>query len=302
MGNPGKVEKTYISEEGMQDLWNVWYKELHNDRSGLTIKINRIIESKQSEYQRIDVIDSDDFGKLLVLYGSLMVCDNDNNAYNEMITHVPLFSHPAPDEVLIIGGGDCGALTEVMKHPEVKKCTMCELDRMVVETAQKHFPYLTTGLVDPRANLIFQDGKKFIELGGEKYDLIILDLSDPVGPAADLFQREFYEKVYDCLKDDGILVAQTESPFYNKRTVRAIHKNLNELFPIARMYTCHMPIYPSALWSFGFGSKKYDPIADFDQQRCDKLNLDTRYYNAEVHKGAFALPQFIKELLPGQKP
>ncbi len=301
MSDKEKLNKTYISEEGMDDLWNVWYKELHNGQSGLTIKIDRIVESKKSEFQRIDVLDSQDFGKLLVLYGSLMVCDNDNNAYNEMITHVPLFSHPNPENVLIIGGGDCGALTEVMKHPEVKKCTMCELDRMVVETAQEHFPYLTTGLVDARANLIFQDGKVFINQTNELYDLIILDLSDPIGPAADLFQKEFYQKVHDRLKDDGILVAQTESPFFNCKTVRAIFKNLNEIFPLAKMYTCHMPIYPSALWSFGFGSKKYDPIADFDQARWDRLKLETRYYNDEVHKGSFALPQFARKLMPNVK-
>lgn len=298
MDKSSKTDRAYITEEGMDDLWDVWYKELHNGQSGLTIKIDRIIESKKSEFQRIDVIESKDFGKLLVLYGSLMVCDNDNNAYNEMISHIPLFSHPDPENVLIIGGGDCGALTETMKHPEVKKCTMCELDRMVVETSQEHFPYLTTGLVDPRATVVFRDGKEFIEQSRELYDIILLDLSDPVGPAADLFQKDFYQKVHDCLKDDGILVAQTESPFFNKKTVQAIHKNLSEIFPIARMYTCHMPIYPSALWSFGFGSKRYDPIKDFQQKRYDSLRLATRYYNDDIHRGAFALPQFARELLP----
>ncbi len=163
----------YITETGMNDLWNVWYSELHNHNSGLTIKINRVLESTQSEFQRIDIVENDDFGKLLVLYGSLMVCDRDNNAYNEMITHVPLFSHPSPKEVLIIGGGDCGALTEVLKHPEVKRCTMCEIDKMVVEVSKRHFPNLTAGLSDPRANVVYQDGKKFIEDGREKFDLIL---------------------------------------------------------------------------------------------------------------------------------
>lgn len=288
----------YITEDGMTDLWNVWYSELHDGLSGLTVKIDKVIESTQSEFQRIDVIDTKDFGKMLVLYGSLMACDNDNNAYNEMITHVPLFSHPSPKKVLIIGGGDCGALTEVMKHPEVEKCIMCEIDKEVVEVSKRHFPYLTEGINDPRTELLFADGKKFIEETDEKFDVIILDLSDPIGPAADLFQKEFHQKVYDCLNDDGILVAQTESPFYNKKTVTSLFENFSDIFPIAKMYTCFMPIYPSSFWSFGFCSKKYDPLKDFDQERYDELKLVTKYYNNDIHYGAFALPQFAKELLP----
>jgi len=290
------IEKKYIAEDGMVDLWDVWYKELHNGQSGLTVKIKRIIASDESEFQRIDVLDTEDFGKMLVLYGSLMVCDNDNNAYNEMIAHVPLFVHPKPDKVLIIGGGDCGALTETTCHPEVKSIVMCEIDKKVVEVAKEHFPALTEGLNDKRAKLIFQDGKKYIDETDSRHDIIILDLSDPVGPAADLFQKQFHQKVYERLTDDGILVAQTESPFYNKETVQAIYKNLNSIFPIVRMYTCFMPIYPSGYWSFAFCSKKYDPVKDFDKKRFDKLNLKTRYYNDDTHKAAFALPQFVKEL------
>ncbi len=226
-----------------------------------------------------------------------MVCDNDNNAYNEMISHIPLFVHPAPKEVLIIGGGDCGALTEVLKHPGVGRCTMCEIDKMVVETAEKHFPYLTRGITDGRAKLVFEDGKNFIERGRSQFDIIMLDLSDPVGPAADLFQKSFHKKVHDQLHDDGIMIAQTESPFYNKATVKAMYKNLREIFPIVRMYTCFMPIYPSTYWSFAFCSKKYDPLNDFDQARYDKLKLKTRYYNDDIHRASFALPQFVRDLI-----
>ncbi len=287
----------YITETAMNDLWNVWYSELHNFNSGLTLKINRVVESTQSEFQRIDIIENNDFGKLLVLYGSLMCCDRDNNAYNEMITHVPLFSHPSPKEVLIIGGGDCGALTEVLKHPEVKRCTMCEIDKMVVEVSKRHFPRLTAGLSDPRANVVYQDGKKFIEDGREKFDIILLDLSDPVGPAADLFQKSFHQSVYDHLNADGIMVAQSESPYYNQETVRDIYKNLREIFPVVRMYTCFMPIYPSTYWSFAFCSKGIDPIRNFDQARWDKIKPQTQYYNDEIHLAAFVLPQFVRALV-----
>ncbi|MEW5795102.1 MAG: polyamine aminopropyltransferase [Candidatus Zixiibacteriota bacterium] len=287
----------YITEEGMEDLWNVWYSELHNHTSGLTLKVNRVVESCRSEFQRIEILENNDFGKILVLYGSLMVCDRDNNAYNEMITHVPLFCHPSPNEVLIIGGGDCGALTEVLKHLEVKRCTMCEIDRMVVEVSKRHFPRLTVGLEDRRARVVYQDGKKFIEDTSEKFDLILLDLSDPVGPAADLFQKSFHQSVFDRLNNNGIMVAQSESPYYNQETVRAMYRNLREIFPLVRMYTCFMPIYPSAFWSFAFCSKGIDPVRDFDQARYDKTKPSTRYYNAEIHRAAFSLPQFVRELV-----
>lgn len=287
----------YITEQGMDDLWNVWYSELHNHTSGLTLKVNRVVESLQSEFQRIDVFENDDFGRLLVLYGSLMVCERDNNSYNEMITHVPLFCHPSPKEVLIIGGGDCGALTEVLKHPEVRRCTMCEIDKMVVEVSKKHFPHLASGLDDRRANVIYQDGKVFIERTKEKFDLILMDLSDPVGPAADLFQKSFHRQVSGRLNENGIMVAQSESPYYNQETVRALYRNLREIFPVVKMYTCFMPIYPSAYWSFAFCSKGIDPIRDFDQARYDKIKPTTRYYNDEIHRASFILPQFVRELL-----
>lgn len=297
MNKEKNINKAYITEEGMTDLWNVWYSELHDGQSGLTLKVDRIIESKKSDFQRIDVIENRDFGKLLVLYGSLMVCDNDNNAYNEMISHVPLFAHPAPKNVLIVGGGDCGALTEVLKHPEVEHCTMCEIDKKVVETSEKYFPHLTRGLTDPRAKVLFEDGKTYIGRGKNQFDIIILDLSDPVGPAADLFQKEFHQQVFRQLKEDGILAAQTESPFYNQGTVKSLYKNLGEIFPIVKMYTCFMPIYPSGYWSFGFCSRKYHPLDNFDQNRYDKLNLRTKYYNDDVHRAAFALPQFVRKLI-----
>jgi spermidine synthase len=280
----------------MTDLWNVWYSELHEGHSGLTIKIDRIVESVQSEFQRIDILETRNFGRALVLYGSLMAADKDNNAYNEMITHIPLFTHPKPKRALIIGGGDCGALTEVLKHPEIEECVMCEIDKMVVEVSKKYFPYLTTGCADKRAKLVFEDGLKYIENGKDKFDVIMLDLSDPVGPAEGLFQRPFYEKVAARLNDDGIMVAQSESPFYHQNSVKGIYANLKGVFPTIKMYTAFMPIYPSAYWSFAFCSKKYDPIKDFDRKRVEALNLRTKYYNADVHTAAFALPQFVKEL------
>ena len=293
----GKGSEPYIEESSMTDLWDLWMTELHQGKSGLTVKVNGLVESYQSKFQRIDILDTADFGKMLVLYGSMMVADKDLTSYNEMITHVPLFTHPKPDNVLIIGGGDCGALTNVMKHPEVKKATMCEIDKMVVEVCKRHFPHLTAGVKDRRAKLVFKDGKDFIAKGKEKFDIIMLDLSDPVGPAADLFQKKFHQQVYNRLKSDGILVAQSESPYFNPETVEQMYRNLRDIFPIVKRYTAHVPIYPSSYWSFAFCSKKYHPIDDFDAARYRLLKLKNDYYNADTHLGAFCLPEYVKKLI-----
>ena len=290
--------KEYITEASMTDLWNMWITELHQGKSGLTFKVSRVLESFQSEFQRIEVIETEDFGTTLVLYGSLMASEKDTNAYNEMIAHVPLFVHPNPKEVLIIGGGDVGSATNVLMHPEVGRCTVCEIDKMVVEVSRKYFPRLTKGLADPRCNMVYQDGKIFVKEAKEKFDVVILDLSDPVGPAADLFQKSFHQQVFDMLGKDGILIAQSESPLFNPETVQMMYKNLREIFPIVRMYTCHMPIYPSCLWSFAFCSKKYDPLEDFDAARYENTKLtDCQYYNDQIHFASFALPTYVQKLI-----
>jgi len=288
--------KTVVAT-GVDTPWDLRYSELHSGDSGLTFKIERVIEATRSEFQRIDVLESKQFGKMLALYGSLMVAENDHNAYNEMISHVPLFTHPDPKRVLIIGGGDCGALTETLKHTGVTSCTMCEIDKQVVETSQKHFPHLTSGVDDPRAELLFRDGKEYVKESDDKFDVAMLDLSDPVGPAADLFQKPFHRDMYEKLTDDGIMVAQSESPFYNGDAIKAMWANLRDIFPIVKLYTCFMPIYPSSFWSFMLCSKKYDPVNDFDESRWSMNPLSTRYYNPEIHRAAFAHPQWVKKLL-----
>ena len=295
-----KVPDTYIIESSMEDLWNVWFTELHLGNSGITVKVKRLVETTQSKFQRIDILDTEDFGKMLVLYGSIMVAEKDLHSYNEMITHVPLFTHPKPDKVLIIGGGDGGALTNIVKHPEVKKAVMCEIDRKVTELSIKHFPKITGGFADKRAKVVFRDGQEYITKTKEKFDIIILDLSDPVGPAAELFQKKFHKKIFNRLNKDGIMVAQSESPYYNDATVRHMYRNLREIFPIVKMYTAYVPIYPSCFWSFAFCSKKYHPIIDFDIDRYKKSKLKNNYYNLDMHIGSFALPEFVKKII-GEK-
>ncbi len=286
-----------IREESMTDLWNVWFSELHQNRVGLNIKIKQLIFSGESQFQRIDVLDTYEFGKMLVLYGSIMITEKDEFVYHEMLGHVPLFTHPNPKQVLVIGGGDGGTIREVLKHPEVERATLVEIDEMVVQKCQEYFPEVASELGNPRAKVIFADGEKFLNTTWEKYDVILCDASDPIGPAEVLFQKDFHQMAYDRLNDDGIFVTQSESPFFHQRTLKNLYQNLSRIFPIVRVYWAYIPTYPSAIWSFTLCSKKYDPIVDFDVERYMKTNPRTNYYNDGIHKASFVLPNFVKKVL-----
>lgn len=284
-----------VKEESMESLWNMWFTELHKGRAGLALKVSRVLYSEFSEFQRIDVIDTEEFGKALVLYGSIMITEMDEFVYHEMLAHVPLFVHPKPAKVLIIGGGDGGTLREVLKHDEVETATVVEIDKQVVEVSKRFFPNVASGFDSPKAHVQFDDGAHFVANTDEKFDVILADTSDPVGPAEVLFRRSFYQSVYDRLNDNGIFVPQSESPLFHKESVTKIYRNLNSVFPIVRMYLAHVPTYPSAIWSFAFCSKKSDPLDDFETTRVPDGKF--QYYNTEVHKACFALPEYVKALL-----
>ncbi len=284
-----------IREESMEDLWNVWYSELHHGRAGLTLKVKQVVYSGQSPFQRIDILDTYEFGKILVLYGSIMITEKDEYIYHEMISHVPLFTHPHPRQVLVVGGGDGGTIREVMKHPQVERATLVEIDQMVVEKSKEHFPDVACELTNPRTRLLFEDGARFVAETEEKFDIILADSPDPVGPGEVLFQKKFHQDIYDRLNEDGIFVAQSESPWWHQRTLRRMYENISSIFPIVRLYWAYIPTYPSGSWSFILGSKKYDPLQDFKADQYAELNIETNYYNEGIHQAAFALPNFIKQ-------
>ncbi len=288
-----------VREDSMGNLWNMWFTELHRGRAGLTLKVSQVLYSEVSDFQRIDVLDTEEFGKTLVLYGSIMITEKDEFVYHEMIAHVPLFVHPKPERVLVVGGGDGGTIREVIKHRSVQQATLVEIDRQVVEVSKRFFPQVASGFEDPRVRIQYDDGARFLVDTGEQFDIILADTSDPIGPAEVLFQQPFYQTAYDRLADDGIFVAQSESPWFHQDSVVKIYRNLREVFPIVRMYLAHIPTYPSALWSFAFCSKKYDPLTDFDPRRANEFA--GRYYNAEIHNASFALPQYVKGLVTGKQ-
>ncbi len=277
----------------------LWFSENHTDNVKLSIKVENVLASRNTEFQRIDLLETPEFGRILVLDGVIMLTEKDEFIYHEMITHVACAVHPAVKDVLVIGAGDGGTLRELCRYPSIERIDMVEIDEEVIEVSKEFLPSVATSFADPRVHLEIADGLRFVRTRQDAYDLIIVDSTDPFGPGEGLFTREFYGNCYNALREDGILVNQHESPYYaaDAREVRNTHRKTLPLFPINRLYQVHIPTYPSGHWLFGFLSKRYDPIRDLDAERWNSLELPTRYYNTELHNGAFALPNYVLELL-----
>ena len=277
----------------------LWFTERHTPNVKFSIKVDRQLYTGQSEFQRIDIFDSKEFGRFLTLDGYMMLTEKDEFIYHEMIVHVPMAVHPAAKRVLVIGAGDGGVIRELTRYPTVERIDLVEIDELVVEVCKKYLPKTACAMGDARIRFYFQDGLKFIRRCENEYDLIIVDSTDPFGPGEGLFTKEFYGNCFKALNDDGILVTPHESPFYHEDAVamQRAHKRIVESFPISRVYQAHIPTYPSGHWLFGFASKRYHPTKDFNPVRWNTLGLKTGYYNTQLHVGAFALPNYVEELL-----
>jgi spermidine synthase len=273
----------------------LWIEEKLEDFLGLRIRVDKTLFSGQSEFQSVDVVETRGHGKMLLNDGLVMVTERDEYSYHDMIAHVPLFTHPNPKNVLVIGGGDGGTAREVIRHSSVEKCTMVEIDEMVVNACKEYIPQTSSKLADPKIDLIIGDGVKFVEEAakkGTKFDVILVDSTDPIGPAQPLFGPEFYENIFKCLSDDGVVVSQGESPFYHSEMQTKLIEIISGIFPVVSLYNFSNMTYPGGLWSFTFASKKHHPVKDFDPTRVEKSSLEFEYYNEAVHRGAFALPNF----------
>lgn len=278
---------------------DLWFTEHHSEEAKFSIKADRQLYSCQSEFQRIDVFESREFGRFLTLDGFMMLTERDEFIYHEMITHVPMAAHPNVKKVLVIGAGDGGVVRELTRYPALERIDMVEIDELVVEVCKKYLPQTANRLDDPRVNLYFEDGLKFVRRKSDEYDLIIVDSTDPFGPGEGLFTKEFYGNCFKALKEDGIMVNQHESPFYDNDRIamQRAHKRIVDSFPISRVYQAHIPTYPSGHWLFGFASKKYHPIEHLNAAVWNLLGLKTKYYNTKLHIGAFALPTYVEEIL-----
>jgi len=235
---------------------DLWFTELQTPGMKISCKTTKVLYSDKSDFQKLGVIETEQFGRMLVLDNIIQTNIVDEFVYHEMITHVPLFTHKNPKKALVIGGGDGGAIREILKHTSIEKAVLVEIDGKVVEAAKKYLPEISCGLDDERAEVVIDDGIKYINEHKNEFDVISIDSTDPIGPAVGLFAADFYKAIYEALKDDGIFVAQTESPFFNKELIRRVFGDIKTIFPIARLYTGVIPTYPGGLWSFTMGSKK----------------------------------------------
>jgi len=275
----------------------LWYTEKQTPRHGITTKIQETLHTEQTEFQKLDMIETEEFGTMLVLDGMVMTTDKDEFVYHEMVTHVPLFTHPNPKKVLVVGGGDGGAIREVLKHPSVEKAVLVEIDGKVIEYSKKFLPSIAGELDNPRVEVQVDDGFMHIHNHKNEYDVIMVDSTEPVGPAAKLFEKGFYQGIYEALTEEGIFVAQSDNPWFHGDLIKKVQSDVRDIFPITRLYICNIPTYPSGMWTFTLGSKKHDPL-EVDPARF--FEIETKYYTPELHKAAFVLPKFVKDLTEGK--
>ncbi len=278
---------------------NLWVTETHKGITALSFRIRRTLFSEQSPYQAVDVVETAGHGRMLLNDGLVMLSERDEFIYHEMISHVPLFAHPDPKNVLIIGGGDGGTAREVLKHKNIEKVVMVEIDKAVVDACRKHIPSVASSFDDPRLELIIADGVAFAKKTTMNFDIAIIDSTDPIGPAEPLFNEAFYASIARLLTEDGIMVTQAESPFYDTETQVDMLKRQKPYFKRLHLYLFPTLTYPGGLWSFGFASKNPQPAMNIDSKRVRNSGIVTKYYTPAIHKAAFVLPPFIEKNLKG---
>lgn len=276
-----------------------WFVEKWTPHVQFSIEIKEHIYHEVTPYQVIDVYESFEFGRFFALDGIMMANEKDEFIYHEMIVHTPMSVNPAIKNVLIIGGGDGGSTRELIKYPNIKNIDVVEIDERVVRVCQTHFRQTAIGFDDPRVHLHFDDGLEFVRKTSHQYDLIIVDSTDPIGPGEGLFSKEFYEHCNRCLVSDGILINQHESPYFAKESLemRRAHGKIRAIFPIAYVYQAFIPTYPSGHWLFGFASKLYHPWNNVQSAYIHECGHPSKYYNLSLHRGSFALPNYVIEQL-----
>ena len=277
----------------------LWFSEFHTPDVKHSIRINKHLYSKKSDYQQIDIFETPEFGKVLTIDGNVMLTERDEFIYDEMITHVPMSVHPNIKDVLVIGAGDGGVVRELARYEKIERIDLVEMDPEVVSACRAYLPENACRLDDIRVHIYFENALRFIRRCSDEYDLIIVDSTDPFGPSEGFFTREFYGICYNALKEDGIMVNQQGSPFYrhDAEAMQRSHKRIVNTFPISRVYQAHIPTYAAGYWLFGFASKKYHPVDDLRADEWRALNMRTKYYTTKLHIGAFYLPAFLEEML-----
>lgn len=272
-----------------------WFIEIFEDRTAFSVRYTKRLFDRQSDFQRVEIFETEAMGRVLILNGCFMVTEKDAFVYHEMLVHPAMAATADPRNVLIIGGGDGGAVTEVVKYRHVESVTLCEIDPVVVEACREHLPEICAGLDDPRVRVVYQDGAAFVEERPNQFDLIIVDSTDPVGPAKILFETSFYQSVMDSLREGGTAVFQTESPFFMEDVFCEAVRKLKKVFGPASVhpYFATIPCYPGGLWSFCLCAEGIDPGRAEHRAQPESL----RYYDRSIHQAAFAAPVFVQGML-----
>ena len=274
---------------------DLWVTEYQTPSLGYSCKITETLRVEQTPFQHLAIVNTEQFGRMMLLDGMVMTTDTDEFVYHEMITMVAINSHPAPRNVLIIGGGDGGALREAVRHPEVQRAVLVEIDDRVIQASRDFFPNLAWSFDQPKAEVIVDDGIEYIKNHQNEFDVIMVDSTEPVGPAVQLFSTGFYMACSAALKEDGMLVVQSESPFINTDVIKMAYGGVRSVFPLTKLYLANIPTYPSGLWSFTIGSKKHDPEIPVRE-----YGAELKYYNQDVHRASFKLPNFVQNIIKAE--
>ncbi len=280
---------------------DLWFTE-RDDKIALSLKHNGRLFSKQSDFQKVEIFDTLAYGKMLTLDGMVMTTEVDEYVYHEMISHVPVLTHPNPERVLVIGAGDGGTVRELLKHKNLKEVVMVEIDGVVIEACKEHLPSISKALDDTRLNLLVEDGIKYVkECADNAFDIVLVDSTDPVGPGEGLFTAEFYQHVHRVLKQDGIMVTQSESPRFNQKVFKEIYECYRGIFGEDRVdcYLVAIPTYPTGNWSFSISRKGGVGPLEISKEKIEQFcsTQELNYYNEDIHYAAFALPNYVKRML-----
>lgn len=279
---------------------NIWFTEDLEIVQGFRpqIRIKSVLHTEQTPYQALSILETTDLGRMMVLDGVIMLTEFDEFSYHEMIVHPALFAHPDPKRVLVIGGGDGGALREAARHPGIEALDLCELDERVVEVSKQFLPGLAAVYDEPRVRVHYMDGAQWMRENKEGYDLIVVDSTDPVGPGKVLFEEPFYRDCREALREGGVLVTQAENYFLHLSIIKELMANGRKLFPVARYYATQVPTYPGGMIGFTFLSKGTDPIAGLEaglrRAGSEAIAGALRYWTPAVHRSAFDLPAFVE--------
>ena len=281
-----------------------WVEETLHRGFRVRLKADRVLFDNETEHQRLIIFENADYGRVMMLDGVVQVATRDEFVYHEMMAHVPLFAHGRAKQVLIVGGGDGGVLREVLKHPELKQAMLCEIDRSVIDLCREHFPEISAGAFDdPRSRIVIADGTKFAAETSDRFDVIMVDSTDPIGPGAVLFTKEFYADCARCLKPSGLLVTQNGLPFLQAEELKQSVGYFRDLFADAYAYLATTPSYFGGSMSYGWATDN-PKLRQHRRKKIERRHkraggFPTRYWSPEVHVAAFALPSYVRELVEG---